>query len=452
MMRPYYQDDFATLYHGDCRAVARSLGNVSAIVTDPPYELGFMGRKWDSAGVSFQPETWQTLRDVCKSGATLMAFGGSRTYHRMTVAIEDAGWEVRDCLTHFFDADERLAGFYESLSDEQKGAFMEMFAPAQTTHWIYGSGFPKSLDISKAIDKAAGGEREIVGSYKATGTARRLTGGNYGGGGHNTNERDRIYQTAPATPLAQLWNGYGTALKPAYEPVVLAMNPLDGTFAQNAERHGVAGLNVDAGRIESGPSTGGSVSGGSALGQSSGWNAHNNRAVAIDRTMSAGRFPANIILDEAAAGALDEQSGESRSTDRPRNNNYGVLKYNGTNARPCHSSGKIEVTGGYADSGGASRFFYCAKASRSERGAFNDHPTVKSLALITYLLKLVTMPRDTLILDPFAGSGTTLLAARRLGLPCIGIEQDAHNCEIIKRRLEEDAVKDAPLLAVAMTA
>ncbi len=199
------------IIHGDCRDILPTLDKASAIVTDPPYELGFMGKSWDSKGVSFQKETWQAVRNACKSGAMLLSFGGTRTFHRIACAIEDAGFEYRD-----------------------------------TIMWVYGSGFPKSLDISKAIDKQAGAEREIV---------RMRVDGNKGGGAKTYDDDNYIWdkpfaETKPATPEAQLWEGYGTALKPAYEPIIVAMNPIDGTFANNALKHGVAGLNIDGCRVE----------------------------------------------------------------------------------------------------------------------------------------------------------------------------------------------------------
>ena len=187
--------------------------SVHAVVTDPPYGLSFMGKHWDYDVPSV--EIWRECLRVLKPGGHLLAFAGTRTQHRMAVNIEDAGFEIRDMIA-----------------------------------WVYGSGFPKSLDVSKAIDKAAGAEREVVGSYKATGTARTMTGGNYGGGGNNVTERDRIYQTAPATEAARQWEGWGTALKPAMEPITVARKPLCGTVAENVLRHGTGAINVDGCRVE----------------------------------------------------------------------------------------------------------------------------------------------------------------------------------------------------------
>jgi hypothetical protein len=234
----------------DCREALPLIQPVATCITDPPYELSFMGKQWDGTGVAFQSETWAKVLDSLLPGGMLLSFGGTRTYHRMTCAIEDAGFEVRDCLM-----------------------------------WLYGSGFPKSLDVSKAIDKAAGAERELGPKrVSADGTIAH----DRAGARHEGYERpwradaeavDRNTRVSyPATDHAKLWSGWGTALKPAWEPIVLAMKPLDGTFAENAQRHGVAGLNIDGARIDSGPSAGGSISGGTALGQGNGWNQHSNRS------------------------------------------------------------------------------------------------------------------------------------------------------------------------------
>ena len=186
---PYYQDEHVTLHHGDCIDVMRTMpdASIDAIVTDPPYGLGFMGRKWDDLPPSL-PWAQECLR-VLKPGGHLLAFGGSRTWHRLAVAVEDAGFDIRDSIA-----------------------------------WLYGQGFPKSHDVSKAIDKAAGAEREVVGIGGKSGKARNSMAGDFAG------EWDT---TAPATPDAERWQGWGTALKPAFEPVVVARKPLAGTVAAN---------------------------------------------------------------------------------------------------------------------------------------------------------------------------------------------------------------------------
>ena len=391
MSEPYYSDEWVTIYHGDCREVLPTLDPVDTCITDPPYGLGFMGKDWDH-GVPGEP-FWQAVASALLPGATLLAFGGTRTHHRLMCGIEDAGFELRDCLM-----------------------------------WLYGSGFPKSLDISKAIDKAEGAEREKVQPGNAPAYQRRI-------GNHRPwmdDPEHKIDGPTPATEAAKLWDGWGTALKPAWEPIILAMKPLAGTFAQNALEHGVAGLNVDGARIEGPPSDGGSVSGGSALGQGSGWNQHNNRTTEIDRTMSAGRWPANVVLDEDAARLLDEQSGERASGNFPAVQN--------TKSWKMSSQGSGLSPAGPTDSGGASRFFYTAKASRSDRGEGNDHPTVKPSDLMKWLCMLTKTPTGGTVLDPFMGSGTTIYAAKETGRKAIGIEIEERYCEIAANRCSQEVL------------
>jgi len=319
-----------TLHTGDCRDVMATLPaeSVDAIVCDPPYGLSFMGKGWDHGvpGVDF----WVEALRVLKPGGHLIAFGGTRTYHRLAVAIEDAGFDVRDCLM-----------------------------------WLYGSGFPKSLDVSKAMDKQAGAEREIIGHETK---ARSETGNS----ALPTLGANVVYKTwnitAPSTDLAKEWHGWGTALKPAYEPAILARKPLRGTVADNVAQWGTGGFNIDGCRVGD----------------------------------KGGRWPSNVILDEDAAAALDEQSGT-----------------------------------------GASRFFYTAKASRSEREAgldgveaqrANHHPTVKPIALMRYMIRLVA-PRGAVVLDPFMGSGSTGCAAMVEGMQFIGIDITPEYVDIARRRL-----------------
>lgn len=357
--------------------------SVDSIVTDPPYELGFMGKKWDNSGIAYSVELWSECLRVLKPGGHLLSFGGTRTWHRVAVAIEDAGFEVRDSIA-----------------------------------WMYGSGFPKSLDVSKAIDKAAGKEREVTGHVVA-GIASGS--GNAVGGPKPLVEK----KENPITPEAQQWEGWGTALKPAFEPIVVARKPLIGTVAENVLTHGTGALNIDGSRI-----------GGEA-----------------------GRWPANVILDEYSAEILDEQSGVSKSQ-------------GGANSKSGFwGSGKEITTNHFGDIGGASRFFYCAKASKRDRnegldeleeataaqmvdrepdsagmnspragagrtsGAKNFHPTVKPTALMEYLIKLITPPNGT-VLDPFTGSGSTGKAAILQGFEFIGIELTEDYIPIIEGRLK----------------
>lgn len=326
----------------------------SAIVTDPPYGLSFMGKEWDH-GVPGEP-FWREALRVLKPGGMLLAFGGTRTYHRLACAIEDAGFEIRDCLS-----------------------------------WLYGQGFPKALDVGKATSLDA-------------------------------------------------WHGYGTALKPAWEPILLAMKPLDGTFAQNALAHGVAGVNVDGCRVGDGHSNGsGRDDEASAFRRYSERGGTNMAATPGPRGGDpSGRFPANLILDEAAGAMLDEQSGEltsganpvRRGSDKFSRTAYGEF----VGQREC-----VRVRG--VDSGGASRFFYCAKASKRDRnsnGAVdNRHPTVKPTNLMRWLVRLVTMPEGTRILDPFAGSGSTGVACALEGVDFLGIERDADSAEVARARIAQ---------------
>ena len=355
-MQPFFEQHDLSLYCGDLRQVLPTLpeNSVDIVVTDPPYGLSFMEKDWDHEVPG--PEYWRTIARVCRPGALLLAFGGTRTYHRLVGAIEDAGWEIRDCLM-----------------------------------WLYGQGMPKAGDIGKLIDKSKGAKREVVGTklgrpgYSLANNGR--TNEVYGDL-HNPEAECAI--TAPATPEAAKWTGWAMALKPAWEPIVLAMKPMDGTIAQNALTWGVAGMNIEASRIGTESTT---RTRGDSL-TDAGWASTNRSPVGGSEC---GRWPANLLLDDEAAALLDAQ------------------------------------TGGY---GGTSRFFYCPKATKKERGRGNDHATVKPLALMEYLLTLLSTPDGGVILDPFAGSGTTLLAAKRLGRRCIGVELTEHNCEIAKSRLQ----------------
>jgi site-specific DNA-methyltransferase (adenine-specific) len=427
-----------TILHGNNLDILPTLpdNSVDSIVTDPPYELGFMGKKWDSSGIAYSVELWTECLRVLKPGGHLLSFGGTRTYHRVAVAIEDAGFEIRDNIA-----------------------------------WLYGSGFPKSLDVSKAIDKAAGVEREVVGtkmaSPKGIKNAEERTdtlAGAYGG------VPKEIDITAPATDEAKQWNGWGTALKPAHEPIIVARKPLIGTVAHNVLTHGTGALNIDGSRIGTTDNLNGGAYAIQGTEREDGWGMQRGQAGEYEQPK--GRWPANIILDEHTAGLLDEQSGVSKSTDSVRNNS----------ARQSNSFGaSVNHTElGHLDSGGASRFFYVAKASKRDRNegleeleartalemtgrkegsaglvwkhddgsdkanAYagtsgsarqNFHPTVKPTALMEYLVKLVTPPNGT-VLDPFTGSGSTGKAAILNGFDFIGIEMTEDYLPIIKARLQ----------------
>lgn len=436
MINPYFSSNGVEIFHGDCRDVVPQLdATFTACVTDPPYHLtqasrngsprqndpatpfgrtrlgsaGFMGKTWDGGDVGQNRATWAALLAVVKPGAHLLAFGGTRTFHRMMCAIEDAGWGLRDTLM-----------------------------------WLYGEGFPKSLDLSEKF------------------------------------------------------MGYGTSLKPAWEPIVAAMRPLDGTFAANAEKHGVAGLNIDAARIQ--------VRDGAYAKNCSGDRGHDGTRPIEGRgatdlrpgggKAAPGRWPANLVLShaddcrcvgttkvKAAPGGtrdrnstlseeycgeggggfkggrstvshadidgletveqwecspscpvrlLDEQAGpqisgstpERRFSDKTRNT-FGTF------------DGQENPNGIGRSIGNVSRFFYCSKASREDRGPGNNHPTVKPQDLMKWLIRLVLPPTGGRIIDPFMGSGTTLVACQDLFVPCVGIEQEEAYCEIAAKRLEQ---------------
>lgn len=361
------QMEINKIYNEDCLEGMKTLSDnsVDSVVTDPPYELGFMGKSWDSTGIAYNVEMWKEVLRVLKPGGHLLAFGGTRTYHRMACAIEDAGFEIRDQM-----------------------------------QWIYGSGFPKSMDISKAIGKSKGATREVIGQSNSKGIR---SGQNHIVG--DTYECEGYPITSPTTPEAKQWDGWGTALKPANEPIVVARKPLsEKTVVANILRWGAGGLNINECRIG-------------------------------NETEHVGRFPANIILDEAAGELLDAQSGQSTSkqvTGKRSGKDTG---------RYGAFVGQDNVTMGHDDSGGASRFFYCAKAAKKERGDGNVHPTVKPMKLMKYLVQLVTPPKGV-VLDPFAGSGTTAIACMNTNRNFIGFEMDKGYydiaCKRIKDKVEDD--------------
>ena len=410
-MTPHLQTRRVALYRGDCREVLAALpdASVDAVVTDPPYELGFMGKAWDGSGVAYDTALWREVLRVLKPGGHLLAFGGTRTYHRMAVAIEDAGFEIRDSI-----------------------------------HWLYGSGFPKSLNVSKAIDKAAGAEREVVGHHHAP--ASTLGNGHTMEGGKAAKVVDL---TAPATPEAEQWQGWGTALKPAHEPVVVARKPLSGTVAANVLAHGTGALNIDGCRVETDWETDanrrgwqGGNSAPDAVATAAGFGVAGER---VSKPSPGGRWPANVVLDGEAAAELDRQSGESSSSSSFSRRTGKASERLGAFA------GQDEVLIGHTDSGGASRFFfradltdddltsfrYVAKPDRTERNAGlngNFHPTVKPLDLMRWLVRLVTSPGGV-VLDPFAGSGTTLAAAVLEDRQAVGIELTDDYLPLIEGRV-----------------
>ena len=538
------------ILHGDCRQQLATLDDcsVDSIVTDPPYELGFMGKKWDASGIAYDPTVWAECLRVLKPGGHLLAFGGTRTYHRMAVAIEDAGFEIRDSL-----------------------------------HWLYGSGFPKSLDVSKAIDKQRDDRADILkvtnwicDALKASGrthadvlnafgfnpgsgmvghwTARTIgsqpavptleqvptlldvltvtaddvpdeirhllwdLNGRKGQPGENWAKREIIGErdvpvghsfagpvyggdsssvtvdvTAPATDAAKAWDGWGTALKPAHEPIVLARKPLMGTVAANVMAYGTGALNIDATRVGSEPFAVNVYDGRHAFGESQVGNAYT-------QTMQTGRWPANLILthspDCQQTGTTPDTFGGGRhgvsgfaNGHAPGDNTSSTVEVATWDCAPgcpvaalnTQSGGTRRIVGA-GETGGASRFFtttewdpeydvpflYVAKPSRRERNAgldgmpeahtdfggngrpgagFNEvthgkapspaanfHPTVKPVALMRHLVRLVTPPGGT-VLDPFLGSGTTAVAATLEGFDWIGCELTDDYLPIIQARV-----------------
>jgi DNA modification methylase len=402
---------------GDCLTRMKELpdNSVDSVVCDPPYHLttavkatkdltkvnapqfrraakGFMGQTWDGGDVAFRPETWAEVLRVLKPGGHMVAFSGTRTYHRMAAAIEDAGFEIRDMIA-----------------------------------WHYGSGFPKSHDISKAIDRAAGVKREVVGFGDRPSGLHRGKIADYS----PKNDDDFAPPiTAPATDAARQWQGYGTALKPATEPICLARKPLsEKSIAANVLKWGAGALNIDGCRIEHG---GERLSGGGEQVDHEGWGKSLCGRTDSAKAETLGRWPANLChdgSDEVVAGFPETTSGEKaahhvRTTSKTKN-------AFGERVAP-----QGEVFAG--DSGSAARFFYCAKAASDERGEGNLHPTVKPVALMRWLCRLVT-PRGGTVLDPFMGSGSTLIAADAEQFNAIGCELSPEYAAIAERRLREAA-------------
>jgi site-specific DNA-methyltransferase (adenine-specific) len=421
-MTPQIQVGNAVIYAGNNLEVLPTLADnsVDSIVCDPPYELGFMGKTWDNSGIAYSVELWRECLRVLKPGGHLLAFGGTRTWHRLAVAIEDAGFEIRDNIA-----------------------------------WLYGSGFPKSHNISKAIDRAAGiTERPIIGKkYGADRLLHQAPDGNRDGEGTWGNEIGRDpFIRGSVSDEAKQWDGWGTALKPAHEPIVVARKPVIGTVAENVLQYGTGAINIDATRIQGADALQGrSRHGGGIVGNASSFELPDSKS-----SMPAGRWPANIILDEYTAELLDQQTATLK----------GATSMSERMDRSAFSSGEGELVKRdvYGDSGGASRFFYVAKASKRDRnegldtlpiqrpdlrtstgmGTFeekgvqpqrNFHPTVKPTALMRYLIRLVT-PENGLVLDPFCGSGSTGKAAILEGKRFIGIELTPEYLPIIQGRLE----------------
>lgn len=403
------------VYQGDCVALMRALpeGSVDAVVTDPPYEIGFMGKTWDSTGVAYDPATWAEALRVLKPGGHLLAFAATRTYHRIAVAIEDAGFEIRDMV-----------------------------------EWIYGTGFPKSLDVSKAIDKAAGAEREVVGS-RTDGAGN----GSVVGLGSERSMETEFDITAPATPDAARWDGWGTALKPAHEPIVLARKPLTGTVASNVLEHGTGALNIDGTRVEGPVGSDGRADPGNGAGRGIVYGTFAGTPAAGDHPESArhnaqGRWPANLILGPDAAADLDESVDSvsrffyvAKPSRRERDAGLEDREAKGGTLghKRCAACGRQKVNVPGSECKCPEPREWVAVEDHSPRK--NSHPTVKPVALMRYLTRLVTPPGG-LVLDPFAGSGSTGMGAVTEGFRFLGLELDADHVAIARARIEH-AAKEA---------
>ena len=497
------------LINADCIEAMKAMpdNSVDSIVTDPPYELGFMGKSWDASGIAFNVEVWREALRVIKPGGHLIAFSGSRTYHRMAVAIEDAGFEIRDQIM-----------------------------------WVYGSGFPKSHNVSKGIDKSDAVEMrrqrdlKFINWMKTTGLTaskcdeilksanvisqtsshsihyfnegqpqvatapmfdvlrphlpevpewieqmvaertiesenfkkREVVGVQHGNllavapGQDNDRSATTLDITASATPAAKQWDGWGTALKPAHEPMVLARKPLIGTVANNVLTHGTGGLNIDGSRVGTGTGETKTVNYPDIRG-----NNYNNASGSVEYTITdQGRWPANFIHDgsDEVVALFPNSNGAGGSTPNVKVTGYGDGIGNGTTIYTPND--RKEFNSG---SGSAARFFYCAKASKRDRNegldgfetkekryratangtgetskgmerfttqpVANHHPTVKPTTLMQYLVRLVTPPNG-IVLDPFMGSGSTGKACAYEGFDFIGIDQSVEYVAIAQARID----------------
>ena len=404
------------ILQGDNRERLREFpdNHFASCVCDPPYELGFMGKKWDRTGIAYDVEMWREVWRVLKPGAHLLAFGGARTYHRLACAVEDAGFEIRDQIM-----------------------------------WLYGSGFPKSQDVSKAMDKLC-----------------KHRGQDFAVIDHIAGKIDVVH--IPTTSLAEYWNGWGTALKPAHEPIVVARKPLEGTVVQNVLKWGCGALNIWACRVEIKEKLRNYTDVGVAARGCTyqlGPTPPGNHPESL-RHNARGRWPANVIHDGSEEVMAEFAKYGERKTGNScvkRLSGKDEKGYRGTSlgaeSRPSGAVMKCHLDNG----GGAARFFYCAKASPAERNlgaemvpkldfsggggiahpkadayqarksGRNHHPTVKPLALMAYLVRLVTPPGGV-VLDQFLGSGSTLIAAAKEGFDAVGIDQEAAYCELAAAR------------------
>ena len=405
------------LLNGDCIEQMQKLIDegvrVESVVTDPPYELGFMGKSWDASGIAFDKKTWELAFQLLKPGGYLLAFSASRNYHRMAVAVEDAGFEIRDQIM-----------------------------------WIYGSGFPKSLNIGMGVDKKQGNERVTVG--ERTRNVKPFDDDN--GWNSNNTTGNHIYTKGNTE-----WEGWGTALKPAHEPIVMARKPLEGTVVDNVLEHGVGGINIDECRV------GKEILEEQIAGRSNKIGTFERKDMITPKRE--GRYPANVIHDgsDVVQDIFPNTKSSNVSRERKAGTEFG--QSSGWNKHNNVDSGLMPA---YGDEGSASRYFYCPKTAKSERNqgliefddkqyshdgrkksienpyqrnksiSKNSHPTVKPVELMKYLCRLVT-PKGGTVLDPFMGSGSTGMAAKDEGFDFIGIEREKEYFEISKQRIKTTA-------------
>ena len=405
------------VYNGNCLEVLKTFpdNSIDSVVTDPPYGISFMNKHWDYDVPKV--EVWKEIYRLLKPGAHVLCACGTRTQHRMAVNIEDAGFEIRDVIT-----------------------------------WHYGSGFPKSLDISKAIDKQAGIEGKVVGTVKGMGKQNPEWNGTAQGRAENS-FKPEYEKTEPTSDEAKEWDGWGTALKPATEFWTLARKPLsEKTVAENVLKYGTGGINIDGSRIETSEVKENDSQFNAGFWQKSGMKGERWSGDGTNNPL--GRFPANVIFDDFTGKILDEQTGILTS-------GTGAIRKNAEGLFGLGGDGMANVE--YGDSGGASRFFYCPKADNYERNkglkgfdgkqtndgrekdidnAFqrgtsvrqNHHPTVKPIDLMRYLVKLIT-PKRGICLDPYCGSGTTLIGCKLELINYIGIEREEEYCKIAEARV-----------------
>jgi len=430
MIKPYYEENGIVIYQGDCLDILPTLeaNSIDSIVTDPPYGLSFMGKKWDYDVPSV--DVWRECLRVLKPGGHLLSFAGTRTQHRMAVNIEDAGFEIRDMIA-----------------------------------WVYGSGFPKSLNVGKAVDKLQGNEREISGYEERFGREGRKANCGFKEeyvGASGTQDQSAMKPIMlPVSEEAKQWEGWGTALKPALEPITVARKPLEKglTVAENCLKWGVGGINIDGCRVKIGDEKIPRLNiAYERKGDNNFGGGKDKRQGTITGDESSGRFPANLIHD-GSQEVLDLF---------PMTTSGGGIKANTAGKAGLYGISSNVQKQFEPDSGSAARFFYCAKASKAERNAGcegleehdivtfatangtsgkpssisegrntkyrNNHPTVKPIALMEYLVKLVTREGQT-VLDPFAGSGTTGIACKNLNRNAILIEREGDYIEIAGRRI-----------------